>query len=84
VIAVSLPHAAQYGTLLDAYERGERPPASGADGRRVLEFVTALYKSAFTGRPVRRSEILPDDPFYHRMHGDAAGWAPRVPSWERW
>jgi predicted dehydrogenase len=84
VIDVESSHAAQYGSLLDAYERRERPAASGADGRRLLEFVTALYKSAFTGRPVRRGEILSDDPFYHRMHGDAAGWAPGVPSWERW
>ncbi|MFG2002824.1 Gfo/Idh/MocA family protein [Spirillospora sp. NPDC048911] len=72
-------HTAQLAALLDAYERGERPPTSGADGRRTLELVAALYKSAFTGRPVARGEIGPGDPFYHRMHGDVPGWAPEGP-----
>ncbi|WP_052422905.1 Gfo/Idh/MocA family oxidoreductase [Nonomuraea candida] len=62
-------HATQLGLLLDAYDRGERPPASGADGRRAMEFVTGLYASAFTGRPVLRSELTPDHPFYHRLDG---------------
>ncbi|MFC4111254.1 Gfo/Idh/MocA family protein [Nonomuraea zeae] len=62
-------HDTQLGLLLDAYERGARPPASGADGRRAMEFVTGLYASAFTGRPVRREEITPDSPFYHRLDG---------------
>ena len=48
-------HAAQLGGLLDAYETDERPPAAAPDGRRILEFIAALYKSAFTGRPVRRA-----------------------------
>lgn len=84
VLDVESSHAAQLGPLLDSYEQGERPASSGADGRRILEFITALYKAAFTGRPVRRAEILADDPSYHRLHGDAVGWAPKVPSWERW
>ena len=63
-------HTAQLGTLLDAYERGERPETSGAGGRRVLEFIAALYKSAFTARPVRRGEIDATDPFYRSMNGD--------------
>ncbi|WP_214410761.1 Gfo/Idh/MocA family protein [Sphaerisporangium fuscum] len=62
-------HAAQLAALLDSYERGERPALSGAEARRTLEFVTGLYASAFTGRPVRRSEITLDDPFYHRLDG---------------
>ncbi|MEV0997854.1 Gfo/Idh/MocA family oxidoreductase [Nonomuraea sp. NPDC050202] len=62
-------HATQLGLLLDAYERGERPPASGADARRAMEFVTGLYASAFTGRPVRREEITAESPFYHRLDG---------------
>ncbi|WP_346433779.1 Gfo/Idh/MocA family oxidoreductase [Nonomuraea composti] len=62
-------HATQLGLLLDAYERGERPPASGADARRAMEFVTGLYASAFTGRPVLRAEITPDSPFCHRLDG---------------
>ncbi|NUP63943.1 MAG: Gfo/Idh/MocA family oxidoreductase [Nonomuraea sp.] len=61
-------HATQLGLLLDAYERGERPPASGADARRAMEFVTGLYAAARTGRPVRRDELTQDHPFYHRLH----------------
>ncbi|MBC6458202.1 Gfo/Idh/MocA family protein [Actinomadura sp. HBU206391] len=71
-------HAAQLAALLDSYERGERPATSGAGGRQTLEFVTGLYKSALTGRPVLRSELAPGDPFYHRPHGDTPGWAPEV------
>jgi predicted dehydrogenase len=69
-------HAAQLPYVLDAMERGVRPPMSGPTGREALELITALYRAAFTGRPVLRGEIGPDDPFYHRMHGDVAGWAP--------
>ncbi|GAA4135256.1 Gfo/Idh/MocA family oxidoreductase [Actinomadura keratinilytica] len=69
-------HLAQLSALLDCYERGERPPTSGPGGRQALEFVTGLYKSAFTARPVTRAELTPDDPFYHRLHGDVSGWAP--------
>lgn len=63
-------HTAQLATLLDACERGERPETSGDGGRRVLEFIAALYKSAFTAHPVRRGEIDAADPFYHSMNGD--------------
>lgn len=69
-------HTAQLPYLLDAMERGERPPASGRAGRETLELVTALYRSAFTGLPVRRDQLGPDDPFYHHLHGGTAGWAP--------
>ncbi|MCF6521910.1 Gfo/Idh/MocA family protein [Streptomyces sp. JJ36] len=69
-------HAAQLPHLLDALERGVRPPASGPAGRAVLELITALYRSAFTGQPVRREELGPHDPFYHHLHGDTPEWAP--------
>ncbi|MDH2424369.1 Gfo/Idh/MocA family oxidoreductase [Sphaerisporangium sp. TRM90804] len=62
-------HSAQLAGLLDAYEAGRRPPLSGAESRRTLEFVTGLYASAFTGRPVRRAELTIDNPFYHRLDG---------------
>jgi predicted dehydrogenase len=81
---VASSHAAQLTGVLDAYERGERPAASGAEGRRTLELITGLYKSAFTGVPVRRTEIHTGDPFYHRLHGDVAGWAPNTSAWEQW
>lgn len=69
-------HTAQLPYLLDAMERGERPPLSGPAGRESLELVTALYRAAFTGTPTRRADLTPDDPFYHRLHGDVPGWAP--------
>lgn len=69
-------HRAQLASLLDSTERGERPRASGADGRRALELVTGMYRSALTGTAVRRRDLTPDDGFYHSMHGgDAANAA---------
>lgn len=56
--------------FLDAMTRGERPPVSGEDVRRTMEFLTALYKSALTRQPVARGSIVPGDPFYHAMNGD--------------
>ena len=40
-----------------------------------MEFVTALYASAFTGQPVRSGEITAENPFYRRMDGTGAPWA---------
>ncbi|CCK32257.1 secreted oxidoreductase [Streptomyces davaonensis JCM 4913] len=70
-------HTAQLGGLLDAYDAGVRPPGSGPEARATLEFAAALYKSAFTGLPVRSGEIVPGDPFYAAMHGDHPVWAPK-------
>ncbi|MFC6063618.1 Gfo/Idh/MocA family protein [Streptomyces ochraceiscleroticus] len=70
-------HAAQLDGFLDAMEKGVRPPGSGTEARRTLEFLAALYKSAFTGRPVGAGEIGPDDPYYHAMHGNHPDWAPK-------
>ncbi|WEO99562.1 Gfo/Idh/MocA family oxidoreductase [Streptomyces sp. FXJ1.172] len=70
-------HTAQLGALLDAFDRGERPPGSGPDARATLEFAAALYKAAFTGHPVRAGEIGPGDPYYAAMHGDHPDWAPK-------
>jgi len=66
-------HEAQLRDILDHLERGERPPVQGAESRRTLEFVASLYKSAFTGRPVQRGDIGPDDPFYYAMNGSPEG-----------
>ncbi|MFJ5263428.1 Gfo/Idh/MocA family protein [Streptomyces sp. NPDC088387] len=70
-------HAAQLGAVLDAHDRGVRPPGSGPDARTTLEFAAALYKSAFTGSPVHAGEIAPGDPFHRAMHGDHPDWAPK-------
>lgn len=69
-------HGAQLAALLDDYERRARPETSGPGGRETLELITALYKSALTGAPVHREALGPDDPFYHRLHGDLPGLAP--------
>ncbi|MDT0444954.1 Gfo/Idh/MocA family protein [Streptomyces johnsoniae] len=70
-------HAAQLEGVLAAMRTGTRPPGGGADARRTLEFNAALYKAAFTGRPVRAGEIAEGDPFYSAMHGNHPDWAPK-------
>ncbi|MGW0812907.1 Gfo/Idh/MocA family protein [Streptomyces viridiviolaceus] len=70
-------HEAQLVALLDAWDAGVRPPGSGDQARATLEFAAALYKAAFTGRPVLAGEIGPGDPFYPAMHGGHPGWAPQ-------
>jgi len=62
-------HEAQLASLLEAMDRNERPPVSGPDARRILEFIASLYKSAFTAQPVQRGSIVPGDPFYVSMNG---------------
>lgn len=62
-------HAAQLEGFLDAMEKGVRPPGSGTEARRTLEFAAAVYKSAFTGAPVLAGGIVPGDPYYSAMHG---------------
>lgn len=64
-------HLAQLTDLLDHLERGDRP--SGHGGRRPMELVTALYKSASTGLPVTPADLEPDDPLYHGLY-----WAPET------
>ncbi|GAA2404582.1 Gfo/Idh/MocA family oxidoreductase [Streptomyces glaucosporus] len=78
--AADLPssHTAQLTGVLAAMREGVRPPGSGHDARRTLEFAAALYKAAFTGLPVRAGEIVPGDPYYTAMHGDHPDWAPRA------
>ncbi|PSK99967.1 putative dehydrogenase [Murinocardiopsis flavida] len=69
-------HLAQLRVLVADVKAGRRHATSGAGGRRTLEFITALYKSAFTGAPVSAGEIGPGDPYYTELHGGAPGWAP--------
>jgi predicted dehydrogenase len=66
-------HTAALTPVLAAHRARRRPPCSGADGRRVLEFVAALYKSAATGAGVLRGEIGPGDSFYRSMAGTRVG-----------
>ncbi len=62
-------HVAQVAAFLDSMEHNERPPVSGIDARRIIEFLGSLYKSAITKQPVMRGSIGPDDPFYYAMNG---------------
>lgn len=62
-------HVAQVAAFLASMERNERPPVSGAEARRIIEFLASLYKSAITHQPVMRGSIGPDDPFYYAMNG---------------
>ena len=65
-------HVAQLAAMLDAMDRGERPPVSGEEARRTIEFITCLYKSADTGRAVRQGSIGPDEPYYRHVAGRPA------------
>lgn len=66
---VRASHSAQLSHLLDAIERGEPSLTSGEQARNTVEFITALYKSALTGQPVKRGSIGPDDPYYTHVYG---------------
>jgi predicted dehydrogenase len=67
-------HRQQLIAVLDSMDRGERPATSGADGRRALELVTAIYQSVFTRSIVRRESLTPGSPFYSSLNGDVFGW----------
>ena len=69
-------HLAQLRVLAADIAAGRRHATSGPGARRSLEFITALYKSAFTDSTVRAGEIGPGDPYYPQLHGGAPGWAP--------
>ncbi|MET8883794.1 Gfo/Idh/MocA family protein [Streptomyces rubiginosohelvolus] len=69
-------HLAQLRVLVDDIAQGRRHATSGEGGRRTLEFITALYRSAFTGTTVRPGDIGPGDPYYTALHGGAPDWAP--------
>lgn len=65
-------HGSQLAALLDSMACDARPLVSGAEARRTIEFLTAIYKAAATGEPVRPGTIHPGDPFYARISGTAA------------
>lgn len=62
-------HEAQLETILNSLDNGTPPPLNGKEGRRTLEFIASLYKSAFTQQAVERGMITTDDPFYYAMNG---------------
>ncbi|SDI94120.1 Predicted dehydrogenase [Lentzea albidocapillata subsp. violacea] len=68
-------HQCQMAEFLDALDSGETPPVTLADTRNTMEFIAALYASAFTGTVVKAGQIGPDSPFYATMEGIGAPWA---------
>ncbi len=42
----------QFRDVLNAIRSGESPSIDGREGRRAVEIILAIYKSAETGRPV--------------------------------
>ncbi len=69
---VGSTHGAQLNALIDNLESDTVPLTSGTEARRTLEFLTALYKSAYTDTTVTRSSIQPGDSFYTALHGGRA------------
>ncbi|TDD12419.1 Gfo/Idh/MocA family protein [Nonomuraea diastatica] len=67
-------HASWLAAVLDALDQGQAPPVTTADARRTMEFIAALYASAFTGERVRSGQITADSPFAQRMDGTGARW----------
>jgi predicted dehydrogenase len=59
-------HTGQIGNVLSALESGDgRVLVDGHEGRKTLEIITAVYKSAITGSRVALP-LVPDDPFCTR------------------
>ncbi|WP_135556078.1 Gfo/Idh/MocA family protein [Paenibacillus cymbidii] len=56
-------HTAQIDNVLGAIETGEPVLIDGISGRKTLELITSIYKSASTGETVQLP-MSKDDPFY--------------------
>lgn len=69
---VGSTHGAQLESVVASMDANTPPATGGAAARGTIEFLTALYKSAFTGAPVARGSIQPGDPFYSALHGGMA------------
>ncbi|MCF7689164.1 MAG: Gfo/Idh/MocA family oxidoreductase [Cephaloticoccus sp.] len=73
---VGSTHGAQLVTLVENMDHQTTPLTSGAEARRTLEFLTAIYKSAYTDLTVKCGSIQAGDPFYTALNGGMA--PPRV------
>src|SRR5262249_55495945 len=62
-------HATQLTLLLNDLEDDQAHSTSGVGAQRTMEFLTALYKSAFKQVPVKAGSITKDDPFYRSLNG---------------
>lgn len=66
-------HLPQLRALLADMRAGRPPATSGTGGRAALELISAMYRSAFTDRTVRRGEIVPGDAYYDSINGKDLG-----------
>ena len=62
----------QIGDFLAAIQTGQPSLTGGAEGRRALEVLAGLYRSAILGKPTDLP-IRPDDPFYNGVAAGLAG-----------
>lgn len=62
-------HGAQLSRLVDDVRANAKHDSTLDSSRATMEFVTALYASAFTGRPVDRADLRPGHRFYDRLDG---------------
>ena len=46
-------HTPLYADVIDAIQTGRQPYVDGEAGKRALELILAIYKSAATGKPVK-------------------------------
>lgn len=67
-------HEGWFAAALDALDEGQAPPVTAGDARRTMEFIAALYASAFTGERVRSGQITADSPFARTMEGTGTPW----------
>lgn len=65
-------HEAQLTAVFDALDRGEPPPVTLQDTRDTMEFVAALYESAFTDKTIHYGQV--SAAFAARMDGTGAPW----------
>ena len=62
-------HATQIGHFIADMDANRRPSTSGPGVRPTIEFISALYKSSFTGETVHAGDIRKGDPYYDSIHG---------------
>ena len=43
----------QFQDVLNAIKKGKKPLVDGPEGRKAIELILAIYKSAETGKPVK-------------------------------
>lgn len=58
-------HCGQIENVLSAIQNKAAPLITGEDGRKTVEFISAVYQSSFTGKSVR-FPMTEKDPFYTR------------------